>query len=334
MVKYVVPHPHDTLARHFLTAGDVAANLLRQYIDPEVARLLDLDNLKCESSETVDASLSEYIGDLRFSTTFKHCEIPSEVFIFLEHQSKKDRLIGFRLLRYIVNAYEKKLDARKEGERMGEFPYPLAVVLYHGKNRWKDMPRMQDLIPKVPGMEQDVLKFPLFLIDLAAMPSGTIKGVPPVRALLEALQAAGAGNLPERIDSITETLSAAKNDLRAGGWMSALLHYATAQFRFENAKAFYTRAFGRIFDKRKAEDMATTTAEEFYLEGLTEGEAKGKAEGEATAIVTVLEARFGRIPASVKKTVAECSDPAVLHSLTALAATCKSLHEFKRGLDK
>ncbi len=320
--RAAVAHPHDVLARHFLSSEDVAADLLRRYLDPEVAELLDLDRLRCESTGAVDETLSEYIGDLRYSTTFRHSDRRSEVFIFLEHQSKKDRMIGFRLLRYIINEYGKLLDGQGGSGRIEAFPYPVAVVLYHGKSRWKDFPRMPDLIQKAPGADPDVLKFPLFLIDLAALPDNAIQGLPALRALLEALRAASAGNLGRRIDSITGELAQAKGDRRAGGWMSALLRYAAEHIKFKNAKEFYVRAFGRLFNRKEAENMAMTTAKEFELEG------------GAKMIVTVLSTRFGRVPASVKKAIEACSDFDALDSLAALAATCKNIEEFKRGLKR
>ncbi len=341
MAKRIVSHPHDTLARHFLTSEDLTADLLRNYVDSDLVDFLDLDNLKCEATADVDETLSEYIGDLRFSTTFKNSKRRSEVFVFFEHQSKKDRLIGFRLLRYIVNAYEKMLESC-DGGRLEEFPYPVAVVLYHGKTRWADMPRMPDLLAKMPGVDPDVLKFPLFLIDLAAMPEESIHGLPALRALLKALQAASAGTLPERIDSITETLVEAKGDKRARIWMSALLRYASTQLKFRNIKEFYIHSFGKIFGKKEAEAMAMTSADELMLEGLkrgrmegkAEGKAEGRTEGKAEAIITVLESRFGPLSARVKKAVSSQTNWVVLDSLTALAATCKSLDEFKRGLKK
>ncbi len=334
MAKAAVPHPHDTLARHFLAAEDLTADLLRRYVDPSMIDLLDLDRLKCESTDTVDDTLSEYVGDLRFSTTFKHSDRQSEVFIFFEHQSKKDRMIGFRLLRYIVNAYEKLLAAKADGQRIEAFPYPVAVVLYHGKTRWKEFPRMPDLVQKVPGVNPEVLDFPLFLIDLAAIPADAIQGLPALRALLEALRAAGSGNLEKQIDTITEVLSQAKGDERAKGWMVALLRYASAQFTFKNAKGFYIRAFGRLFNRKEAEAMAMTTAEQLRREGRVEGRAEGKAEGKAEAIIVYLETRFGSVPASLKKAVTSQTNWSELDTLTALAATCKNLNEFRRGIKK
>ncbi len=299
---------------------DLTAELLRNYVDPEVIDFLDLDRLKCEATGDVGETLSEYVGDLRFSTNFKHSERRSEVFIFLEHQSKKDHLIGFRLLRYIVNAYEKLLEERDGGGRAVAFPYPVAVVLYHGKSRWKDMPRMPDLIQKVPGIDPEVLKFPLFLVDLAAMPEKAIQGGPALRALLTALQAAGTGKLAERVDSITEELAKTKGDRRTSGWMTALVTYIAEQCEFKNVKDFYIRSFGKLFGRKEGENMGLTAADQLRQEGKVE------------LIIDVLEERFNTVPAAIKKAIESKKDLRTLNSLAKSAATCKSLDEFKRRL--
>lgn len=311
---------HDTFVRHFLVAKDIAAELLQRHVDPTLVELLDLDQLICEATTDVDATLAEYIGDLRFSTCFRGSKRRLEVFIFLEHQSTQDEWIGFRLLCYIVRLFERRraqLGTTKPGEA---FPYPVAVVLHHGKKPWKNLPRVPDLIQKVPGVKQDILDFPIHLIDLAVRPASEIEGSPALRALLHALQAAGAGELPQRIEQITSILAEPKQDRRVGEWMSALVHYAAGQCRFADAKTFFTRSFGKIFGAKEAEAMVLTSAQELRREGTAE------------TILVFLEARFHTVPEAVKKAVLAEQKPRKLKSLARLAATCQTLDEFQSNL--
>ncbi len=76
--------------------------------------------------------------------------------------------------------------------------------------------------------------------------------------------------------------------------------------------------------------MGITAAEQLRREGRREGRVEGKAE----AIITVLESRFGSVPASIKKSVAASTNWTELDALTALAATCNTLDEFKRGMKR
>ncbi len=330
------PHPHDTLARYFLSSADVTADLLRHNLDPELVARLDLRRLKCAETAEVNETLAEQIGDLRFHTTFKNSDRRSDVFIFLEHQSTKDPWISLRLLRYIVNSYERHAAAHVTQAQTPVLPYPVAVVLYNGRHQWNDFCRMPDLIQSVAGVKPDVLDFPLTLIDLAAKPTYTIEGTPPVRALLTALQAAGQGEIAERLDEITDIAAEAGQDKRIRDWMFSLVRYAAVQVVVKNPLELFNRAYRKVFARKEAENMALTAAEVLRREGEARGKAMGKAMGEAMgkahAILTVLESRFGAVPATLKKSVAACGDSKVLDSWTVLAATCNSLKEFKEGI--
>lgn len=63
-----------------------------------------------------------------------------------------------------------------------------------------------------------------------------------------------------------------------------------------------------------------------------EGEARGKAEGEAKTILTVLRARFRKVPKGVENAVRSMTDATALESLAIHAATCESLEDFSEAL--
>ena len=74
--------------------------------------------------------------------------------------------------------------------------------------------------------------------------------------------------------------------------------------------------------------MSLTFLEKLELKGREEG----LAEGEARAIITVLIARFKKVPKEIADQTMATTDLVVLESLTSLAATCESLEEFQKAL--
>jgi hypothetical protein len=96
-----VPHPHDLLVRNILGDADLAAEFFRHYLPPELVANLDLDDLRREAAESIAPGLSELLCDLRFSGKFKDGGRDLRVFLFLEHQSRPDRLMAFRFLEYV-----------------------------------------------------------------------------------------------------------------------------------------------------------------------------------------------------------------------------------------
>ncbi len=327
MTKSELAHPHDLLTRSILADPELAGSLLENYIEPGVVSLLDLAKLRCESPVNVDKNLKEIIGDLRFSTVFKRSKRQSNVFVFLEHQSSYDEQMAFRALKQIVEAYQEYSDsARKKGGRPMPFPFPVVVILYHGGRPWGKLKRMRDLVERISEIAGDILDFPMFLIDLSLIPPEELKGHPALQALLETLQLGSEGKLESGFDRVTDRLAAVRNDPRAPGWMQALVRYTISLC--EIGTQAIIKAFSKILDEKEAEKMAMSTAQKLMLEGKTEGKIEGKKE----TILDVLEARFGRVPKTIRDTVNSYIDEIALKSLVVLASTCKSLDEFKDGL--
>ncbi|MDR1534390.1 MAG: Rpn family recombination-promoting nuclease/putative transposase [Planctomycetota bacterium] len=339
---FPLAQPHDHLARHFLTNPDLAADLLRNYVDREVVEKFDLDRLQVESPVNVSAALAERLGDIRLSTGFKGSARKSQVFILMEHQSTPDRLIALRVIEYIILDFRARL--KRKASRKGDskiFPYPLAVILYHGKRPWREPLRIWEMIHRVPGLPGGLLDVPIYLVDLASLPAGEIKGKPALRALLSALRAASNRGLEASMEDILRMVAEARDDLRFPDWVQALsLYYLSLETPREGLKAM-TRKLERIMPAKEAKNMTTSLAEKLVLQGeekgLEKGLEKGRKEGEEKGrkegIILVLKTRFNSVPKKIRERVSACSDSGQLEAWIRLAAGCLSLEEFGQSLE-
>ena len=322
-----IAHPHDHLARRFLIDPELMADLLVHYpkktADQQTIRLLDLKHLECQSPVSIDQNLVEGIGDLRFATTFRGSNRQSNVFLLFEHQSVIDQRMRLRGLEYIVQTYRQFEETHKGKKKL---PYPVVVLLYHGKTSWESVPEMDDLIDIIPGVESGLLRYTLILIDISVIPPGKFAGHPALQALLETLQRGSEGKLVANFDRIIGYFWSVKNDPRAKGWLRSLARYAMSVAKIGTEQI--AKAFSKVLNEKEANKMAMTTAQELIREGKAEGEAIG----EKRAILTVLHTRFGRVPQQIAKSVNSYTDRIALESLTVLAAKCKSLDEFKEGV--
>ncbi len=328
-------HPHDLLVRNVLADPDIAADFLRNYLPSEWASLLEWDSLKREGGETVAPNLSKLMGDLRYSARCRGGGEELKVFVFLEHQSRPERFMSFRMLGYVYAEYCQQFAGLKETRK--RFPYPLAVVLHHGKTPWKRVPSMRDLIAIPPGVSGDVLHVPICLIDLAAMRPEQLRGHPMVCALLDSLQSASMGVLATRIREIFARLRGLDGDGRFKPWVTALGKYYTfVQKRIQGRFDDLAPAFMELFGKREANEMMMTIAESLQMEGLRKGKAEGKAEGleqgRIESLITVLESRFDGIPAALQKKLRNVRGEERIEAMLKLAATCRSLKEFQKAL--
>ncbi len=80
--------------------------------------------------------------------------------------------------------------------------------------------------------------------------------------------------------------------------------------------------------------MTKTIAQHFIDEGIAIGEAKAGSQGKIEVILIMLEARFGKVPASIQKKITELQDESRLEEMLKLSATatCQSLTEFQEAL--
>lgn len=295
MTSIDIAHPHDHLVRLFLIDTELMADLLAHYpqkaADRKAVGLLDLKHLECKSPVAIDKNLIEGRGDLRFVTKFRGSNRQSNVFLLLEHQSAIDPDFRLRGLDYVIQSF-KEFRRTLKGKR--KLPYPVVIVLYHGKTSWKYLPEMDEMIDTVPGTETGLLKYPLILIDISVIPPEKFEGHPALRALLETLQRASEGKLVKEFDRITDYFTPIKNDPRAEDWIHSLVRYAMSVGKI--GSELIKKAYSKVFNEQEAEKMAQTTVQKLLHEGETIGEARGIAKGKAEAVLTVLRAKFHRVP--------------------------------------
>jgi len=331
MTSIDLAHPHDHLVRRFLIDTELMADLLVHYpqktADQKAVGLLDLKHLECKSPVAIDKNLVEGRGDLRFATKFKGSKRQSNVFLFLEHQSAIDADFRLRGLNYIIQEYN---EFRSKTKGKGKLPYPVVVVLYHGKTSWTHLPEMDDMIDIVPGAKTGLLDYQLILIDISVIPPERFSGHPALRALLETLQRASEGKLVKEFDRITDYFKPIKNDPRAKDWIHSLVRYALSVSKI--GTEFMVKVFSKVLNEQEANKMAMTTAQELRAEGIAEGEAKWKAEAGRNMVLAVLRAKFKKVPKEVEKAILAMNDPIALESWAVQAATCQSMDEFAVAL--
>jgi predicted transposase YdaD len=327
MTSIDIAYPHDHLVRRFLIDTELMRDLLMFYpqndADQQAIGLLELKRLVCKSPVAIDKNLIEGKGDLRFVTKFKSSNRQSSVFLIFEHQSKVDQRMRLRGLNYIIQEYNEFESAHK-GKR--KLPYPVVVILYHGKAPWKHMPTMDDMIDIAPGAKAGLLDYLLILIDISVIPPEKFAGHPALQALLEVLQRTPEGKLVKEFDRIMDYFKPIKNDPRTKDWLHSLARYALSVSKI--GTEFIAKVFSKVLNEQEAHKMVMTTAQELLMEGEANGITKGKTEAGREMVLTVLRARFKRIPKEVEKAIGQMNDTISLKSWAAQAATCQSMDEF------
>lgn len=98
MTNFTTSTPHDALFKPFLTHPDTARDFMEIHLPKDLRELCDLDSLKLESASFVDEKLRALHSDILWSV--KTREGDGYIYVVIEHQSREDIHMAFRLMRY------------------------------------------------------------------------------------------------------------------------------------------------------------------------------------------------------------------------------------------
>ncbi len=111
MTNFTTSTPHDALFKSFLTHPDTARDFMEIHLPKDLRELCDLDTLKLESARFVDEKLRALHSDILWSV--KTREGDGYIYVVIEHQSREDIHMAFRLMRYSMAVMQRHIEHDK-----------------------------------------------------------------------------------------------------------------------------------------------------------------------------------------------------------------------------
>jgi predicted transposase/invertase (TIGR01784 family) len=130
---------------------------------------VDLDSLEQKPGSYIDDTCKESIVDVLFKTKIQ--EHDAFLYLIIEHQSRPDPLMPFRVWRYQCNIIEKHLKETKEKR----IPLVIPLVIYHGHTPWTYPTGLHDIVDAPEELVDRYFLKPFQLIDLNAIPDEALK---------------------------------------------------------------------------------------------------------------------------------------------------------------
>lgn len=123
-----INNPHDKICRKTLNKKKEAIKIIN--------RILDKNNKIKENS--IEKYISSFISnELKNSESDVIYKLKNEnVFFLIEHQTKIDYLMPYRILQYELEIISSVLIDRKYIDKNYKFPEIIAIVLYTGNKKW------------------------------------------------------------------------------------------------------------------------------------------------------------------------------------------------------
>ncbi|WP_455906930.1 Rpn family recombination-promoting nuclease/putative transposase [Pectobacterium carotovorum] len=160
--------PHDAIFKQFLSDIDIARDFLAAHLPLAIQQQCDFSTLQLESASFIENTLRSRLSDMLYSLQTRSGS--GYIYCVIEHQSRPDKLMAFRLLRYCLDAMQQHLSQGHQS-----LPVVIPLLFYHGKRspypysmQWLD--HFTD-----PPLAAQVYHHAFPLIDLTVIPDEEIK---------------------------------------------------------------------------------------------------------------------------------------------------------------
>ena len=159
--------PHDAVFKQFLMHAETARDFLEIHLPVELRELCDLNTLHLESGSFIEESLKGHSTDVLYSVQMQGN--PGYLHVVIEHQSKPDKKMAFRMMRYSIAAMHRHLEADHD-----KLPLVVPILFYHGKvSPWPWARNWQQLFAD-PALAKALYSNDFPLVDLTVMPDNQI----------------------------------------------------------------------------------------------------------------------------------------------------------------
>jgi predicted transposase/invertase (TIGR01784 family) len=332
---------HNGYFRETFQMKRLAKSFLERTLPKETLACLNLKKLTIETGESTDELFKSTIADVVYRVPIKGTKEHVSFYVLIEHKSRQDFQTIFQLWAYVYQVCRQDFQAAKKRTSY-RLPPVIAVIVYHGRSRFRGVTELSDLFASLPGLEPYLPKLQAILVDLSCIddddPMMNDPEAPELKVVLMTLKTIFRKDVSMKIAEVLAALKPYSDDPD----MRRLIR-ATWVYLANNARHL-KRNFDTLqntFEEVVGEKVMSTLAEMWKAEGKAEGEAigvaKGKAEGVAEGeargkVLAILEVRFNRIPKEIEDSVRSMTDLIALESLVEQAKACQSLEEFSEAL--
>jgi len=159
--KSQISSPHDRYIRAMMGKyPQVALEFFEANLPQKIREAIDFTSIQLQKESYIDDGLRLQIADLLYAVNFNGK--PGYLYLLLEHASKPDPLLPFRMLKYMVAIMDDHLKKR-EGKGL---PIIYPFVLYTGEKAFNHSMDLFDLFGEQKALAKDILANPFHLMDL------------------------------------------------------------------------------------------------------------------------------------------------------------------------
>ena len=154
---YVVNHQHDKIFRTVLDRKSDAIALINKALNTQ----LEAKDIEKYNSSFINKVFQNREADIVYKIKDR------SIFILIEHQTKVDYLMPYRILEYEVAIMQSAIDLDKIKNKESKIPLVIPIVLYTGNKKWNAKKYLEENQEKIEGIENGLGNYNL--IDIHEM---------------------------------------------------------------------------------------------------------------------------------------------------------------------
>lgn len=280
-MKKTVQTPHDRFFRAALSDQRVANEFFECHLPPAIKEIVDLASITLRKDTYVDENLSLSMTDMLFDASFQGKS--GYLYLLIEHQSTPNRLMAFRLLKYMLAIMDQHLKTTKGTQ----LPLIYPMVFYTGKTSYSYSTDIFDLFePVSQELARDIFMQPFELIEINQIPDEEMKQRVWLGILELSMKHIFARDILPCLNDMLSLLQKAE-DLRGAGYVQTALTYLFITGEVKDKQLFLETIQTGLSPETKGAIM--TIAEQFAAEGMEKGIQLGIQQGEQQGIKKGIE---------------------------------------------
>ena len=281
--------PHDKFFRNAMSDPRVAEEFFKEHLPESIQKIIDWKKLELQKDSFVSDNLSLQIADMLYKTKFDRKD--GFLYILIEHQTQPEKIMPFRMVKYMVEIMEKYRNKLGGGTYLPTI-YP--VIFYAGNKPYNYSTDLFSLFEENEAFMRQVFSEPFQLIDVNKIDDAVIRKRVWSGIMLYTMKHIFDNNfLPYLENMLPELKIIEKKDGK--GYICTIFNYICGRGEIRDRKVFeqivkkgFTPKIGDeimtladIYRNEGYEAGIQKGVAKGVLEGIAEGEAKGRAEGRA-----------------------------------------------------
>ncbi len=278
-------HKHDKLFRQILNNKEEVAKLINQELDPE--EKIKAENLEKYETHYITNKFEERIADIVYKLKGK------EVFFLIEHQTKVDENMPFRMADYSLSIMDSRKNLKDKKNKKLQ-PTIVPIVIYAGTSKWtakKGLEESQEVFKHRKG-SSSIIRYNL--VDIRSVEEAIERRTAIARiSVIDRLNS--SEQLLNAVEKFSETLTSEKEREEFAREVGYIWEDRLEKDKLEKIKEIILKEKGgdevmaHIHEvlRKEAEEMRKKAIEEGLQEGRREGRREGKREGRQESLIDV-----------------------------------------------